>query len=60
MAEVEEEIIAEPEAEPEPDTDFQVEEAEEYVAVGGAHEVKLFGKWSFDDIEVKDISLVVR
>jgi len=26
---------------------------------GGATEVKLFGKWSFDDIEIRDISLVV-
>jgi len=36
------------------------EEEEDFVAVGGATEVKLFGKWSFDDIEVRDISLVVR
>ena len=35
------------------------EEEEDFVAVGGATEVKLFGKWSFDDIEVRDISLVV-
>ena len=35
-------------------------EEEEFVAVGGAAEVKLFGKWSFDDIEIRDISLVVR
>lgn len=34
-------------------------EEEEFVAVAGATEVKLFGKWSFDDIEVRDISLVV-
>ena len=34
------------------------EEEEEFVAVGGATEVKLFGKWSFDDIEIRDISLV--
>ena len=39
--------------------DIEVEEEEEYVAVGGVTEVKLFGKWSFDDIEVRDISLVV-
>lgn len=36
------------------------EEEEEYVDVGAATEIKLFGKWSFDDIEVRDISLVVR
>ena len=35
-------------------------EEEDFVAIGGATEVKLFGKWSFDDIEVRDISLVVR
>ena len=35
------------------------EEEDDFVAVGGATEVKLFGKWSFDDIEVRDISLVV-
>lgn len=34
-------------------------EEEEFVAAGGVTEVKLFGKWSFDDIEVRDISLVV-
>mmetsp|Transcript_26975 Transcript_26975/g.41364 ORF Transcript_26975/g.41364 Transcript_26975/m.41364 type:complete len:237 (-) Transcript_26975:482-1192(-) len=33
-------------------------EEDEYVGVGGSTEVKLFGKWSFDDIEVRDISLV--
>lgn len=34
-------------------------EEEEFVVAGGVTEVKLFGKWSFDDIEVRDISLVV-
>jgi len=44
-----------------PDIEEPLEEEEEdYVPVGGATEVKLFGKWSFDDIEVRDISLVVR
>jgi small subunit ribosomal protein S5e len=33
---------------------------EEFVAAGGATEVKLFGKWSFDDIEIRDMSLEVR
>jgi small subunit ribosomal protein S5e len=46
IEEVEEEIIEELE--------------DEFVALGGAAEVKLFGKWSFDDIEIRDISLVVR
>ena len=36
-----------------------IEAEEDFVAVGGATEVKLFGKWSFDDIEIRDISLVV-
>jgi small subunit ribosomal protein S5e len=54
MAEVEATPIEEPIEEPE-----EVEEEEDFVAVGGATEVKLFGKWSFDDIEVRDISLVV-
>jgi len=59
MADVEEEpMMEEPIADEEVDDD--VEEEEEYVAVGGATEIKLFGKWSFDDIEVRDISLVVR
>jgi small subunit ribosomal protein S5e len=59
MAEVETEepVIAVDDEQPE---DVEVEEEEEYVAVGGATAVKLFGKWSFDDIEVRDISLVVR
>ena len=35
------------------------EEEEEFVAAGGATEIKLFGKWSFDDIEIRDISLEV-
>lgn len=67
MAEVEEEAPAmdEPVVEEEEEEDVVEEEAvaeeeDEYVAVGGATEVKLFGKWSFDDIEVRDISLVVR
>jgi hypothetical protein len=45
------------------EVDIPIEETPEeddFVAVGGATEVKLFGKWSFDDIEVRDISLVVR
>jgi len=29
----------------------------DYVNVGSASEIKLFGKWTFDDIEVRDISL---
>lgn len=52
MAEVEEQVPAEEPVE-------EPAEEEEFVNVGGATEVKLFGKWSFDDIEVRDISLVV-
>jgi hypothetical protein len=48
--EVEEDIAVAPEEEDE----------EEFVAISGATEIKLFGKWAFDDIEVRDISLVVR
>ena len=56
MADVEEPVEETPVEEPEVE-----EEAEEddFVAVG-ATEVKLFGKWSFDDIEIRDISLEVR
>jgi hypothetical protein len=56
MADVEEpvdDIVADEEAE-----EVEEEEEEEFVAVG-ATEVKLFGKWSFDDIEIRDISLEV-
>jgi hypothetical protein len=60
MADVEEPEPADAVAAVEEEPEIAVEEEEEYVAVGGATEVKLFGKWSFDDIEVRDISLVVR
>ena len=58
MTDVEEpidDIVAEEEAE---EVEEEIEEEEEFVAVG-ATEVKLFGKWSFDDIEIRDISLEV-
>jgi hypothetical protein len=54
---IEEPTYEEPAAE---EAEAEVEEEEEFVAVGGATEVKLFGKWSFDDIEIRDISLEVR
>jgi small subunit ribosomal protein S5e len=57
MADVEEPVEDVPAEEPA--VEVPVEEEDEFVAVGGATEVKLFGKWSFDDIEVRDISLVV-
>ena len=73
MAEVAEPIVVENEAPPQnedEDVDVDeeeedmavaaVEEEDELIAVGGATEIKLFGKWAFDDIEVRDISLVVR
>lgn len=66
MADVEEPVVdhveEEVEAEEEEDIDVAAdeEEEEEYIVAGGATEIKLFGKWSFDDIEVRDISLVVR
>jgi small subunit ribosomal protein S5e len=57
MADVEEPVEEAPAEEPA--VEVPAEEEDEFVAVGGATEVKLFGKWSFDDIEVRDISLVV-
>lgn len=63
MADVQEDPVDVPLEDPGLDEvaeDEVFEEEEEFVAVGGAAEVKLFGKWSFDDIEVRDISLVVR
>ena len=54
MADVEEPVEATPE-EPE----VEVKEPEEEFVTIGATEVKLFGKWSFDDIEIRDISLEV-
>jgi small subunit ribosomal protein S5e len=61
MADVAEEEIPmeEPVEEQEEDNLDNEEEEDEFVAVGGATEIKLFGKWSFDDIEIRDISLVV-
>jgi small subunit ribosomal protein S5e len=62
MADVEEDVAEEIADVPE-DVVEEVEEIaeveDEFVAVG-ATEVKLFGKWSFDDIEIRDISLEVR
>ena len=70
MADVEEPVVA-VDAAPEEGVEVAAEdgageeemlagaEEEDFVAVGGATEVKLFGKWSFDDIEIRDISLVV-
>merc|ERR1712028_264180 len=43
-------------AEEEAEEEELLEEEEEFVAAG-ATEIKLFGKWSFDDIEIRDISL---
>ncbi|EEC46251.1 predicted protein [Phaeodactylum tricornutum CCAP 1055/1] len=57
MAEVEETPMEEQPVE-EPQEEFEEEEEEEFVVAGGATEIKLFGKWSFDDIEIRDISLV--
>jgi len=56
MADVEEpveDIVADEEV-----VEPEEEEEEEFVAVG-ATVVQLFGKWSFDDIEIRDISLEV-
>ncbi len=54
MSDIEETTIEEtPIDEPE-----EVEEAE-FVGDENVSEIKLFGKWSFEDIEIRDISLVV-
>jgi small subunit ribosomal protein S5e len=60
MAEVEEAAPAPPAEEEEEEEEIGdvVAEEEEFVPSGGV-EIKLYGKWSFDDIEVRDISLVV-
>jgi hypothetical protein len=58
MAEVEE-PYEEPAYEEEAAEPEYAAEEEEFVAEGVATEVKLFGKWAFGDIEVRDISLVV-
>lgn len=57
MAEVAEEIVVD--AAEEVAEEIEDEPEEEFVAAAGASDVKLFGKWSFDDIEVRDISLEV-
>jgi len=56
MADVAEEIV---DAVEEEVVEEAEEEEEEFVAAADVTEVKLFGKWSFDDIEVRDISLEV-
>jgi hypothetical protein len=58
MADVEDEVVDAGEEEVEEVEEIEEEEEEELVAAG-ATEVKLFGKWSFDDIEIRDISLEV-
>lgn len=60
MADVEVEALEEELIEEVVEEEIIEELEDEFVAVGGAAEVKLFGKWSFDDIEIRDISLVVR
>jgi hypothetical protein len=63
MAEVEETVVAPSAGEEEEEEEIAAVAAaadeEEFVPAGGV-EIKLYGKWSFDDIEVRDISLVVR
>ena len=69
MAEVEEPIDVNEEVEEVDEVDEVEEEEEEVVEeyveeepdyVNDAKEVKLFGKWEFTNIEVRDISLEVR
>jgi small subunit ribosomal protein S5e len=59
MAEVEEEVVDAGEEEVEEEAEEIEEEEEEELVAAGVTEVKLFGKWSFDDIEIRDISLEV-
>ena len=63
MADVEETPaeIEEPVEEIDEDEDANagLEEDEEVFATSGLTEVKLFGKWQFSDIEVRDLSLEV-
>lgn len=58
MAEVEEPIVDAPEEVEEP-LEAPGQE-EDFVQIGTTTDIKLFGKWSFDEIEIRDISLVVR
>ena len=52
MSDVEEPTVEE--------TTYEVEEdAAEFVGGDAAPKIMLFGKWSFEDIEVRDISLQV-
>jgi len=57
MADYEEPIVDE---EPvyEEEEQFEEDVEEDEIVGGTANEVKLFGKWSFEDIEIRDISLV--
>lgn len=62
MADVAEEVgeeVAEEVEEVLEEAEEIAEEEDEFVAAGAA-EVKLFGKWSFNDIEIRDMSLEVR
>jgi small subunit ribosomal protein S5e len=54
MSDVEEPVVVEETPAPE----VAVED-EDLGVVGGVAEVQLFGKWSFDNIEIRDISLEV-
>jgi small subunit ribosomal protein S5e len=60
MTEVDEEPVIVEEEEPEEENEDEIFAAGAGVGGPAATEIKLFGKWSFDDIEIRDISLVVR
>jgi len=62
MADVEEEVpVEETPVEEEGAVDEPIDnlDEEDDVPVSSRNEIKLFGKWSFDGIEVRDLSLVV-
>ena len=60
MTDVEEPIEVVEEVEEEVEEEIVEEEIEDVEYGGDEKDVKLFGKWSFNDIEVRDISLEVR
>ena len=57
MSDIEEPIVEDTAVEAE--VEVEVEEEAEFVGEDNSSDIKLFGKWSFDEIEVRDISLEV-
>jgi small subunit ribosomal protein S5e len=57
MSDIEEPTVEETSVEVE--VEVEVEEEAEFVGEDNSADIKLFGKWSFEEIEVRDISLEV-